>query len=499
MALDPHTPVIVGTGQVVQRAEGLDDALEPLALMERAVRQATADAGLDAVPAPDSIRVVSLFSWPYRDPGRLLAAALGVETAETALTASGGNAAQSLVNTTASEIQAGRLDLAVLTGAECWRTRVRATKEGAHLDWKKLPKGTEPTRLIGRDEPMNHPAETSAGADRPVHVYPIFETALRAAGGEDVDDHRKRIAELWSHFSDVAATNPYAWVRQPLSAAEIATPGPANRMIGLPYPKYMNSNNDVDQAAALIVCSVERARALGISDDRFVFPHAGSDCHDHYLVSHRADLRSSPAVAVGGRAALDLAGLTIDDVDLLDLYSCFPSAVQIGAAALGLPLDWSRPLTRTGGLTFAGGPWNNYPMHAIATVARELRDGLGRRGFVWANGGYTTKHSFGVYAMEPAASGGFRHVSPQAEIDVLPRRELAEGEDAAGPARIEGYTVVHDRGGEPEAVVAACLRPDGRRAWGRSTDPDLTRAMCEGEWVDRPVTLTPDATLYPHN
>ncbi len=496
MALDPRTPVIIGVGQDTQRADGVDDADEPLKLMERAVRAAAADAGLQAVPTPDSLRVVCLFSWPYRDPGRLLAGEFGVAVAETVLTASGGNAAQHLVNTTAAEIQAGRLDLAILTGGECWRTRTRATKEGAYLDWQKPPKGTEPTRVIGREVPMSDPTEAAAGADRPVHMYPIFETALRAAGGEDVDDHRKRIAELWSHFSDVAARNPYAWVRQPLSAAEIGTAGPGNRMIGLPYPKYMNSNNDVDQAAALIVCSVERARDLGVSEDRFVFPHAGSECHDHYLVSHRADLRSSPAVGVGGRAALDLAGLTIDDVDLVDLYSCFPSAVQIGAAALGVPLDWSRPLTRTGGLTFAGGPWNNYPMHAIATVARELRDGVGRWGFVWANGGYTTKHSFGVYATEPPAAGGFRHVSPQAEIDALPRCELAEGEDAAGPATVEGYTVVHDRDGEPEAAVAACLRPDGRRAWGRSTDADLTRAMCNGEWVGRPVTLTAAGTLH---
>ena len=172
-------------------------------------------------------------------------------------------------------------------------------------------------------------------------------------------------------------------------------------MIGLPYPKLMNSNNDVDQAAALLMCSVERARSLGIPEDRWVFPHAGADCHEHPFVSNRWSLADTPAIRAGGRTVLELAGVGMDDIEVVDLYSCFPSAVQLGAAALGLDLD--RQLTRTGGLSFAGGPWNNYVMHAIATVMADLRDRPGAKGLVWANGGYVTKHSFGVYATEPAA------------------------------------------------------------------------------------------------
>ena len=72
------------------------------------------------------------------------------------------------------------------------------------------------------------------------------------------------------------------------------------------------------------------------------------------------------AFELGGRRALEMAGLTIDDVAIVDLYSCFPSAVQLGAQSLGL--DINRQLTRTGGLSFAGGPWNNYVMHSISTV-----------------------------------------------------------------------------------------------------------------------------------
>ena len=493
MTLDPRTPVIIGVGQVVQRATGLDDAREPLDLMVEAIEAAAADAKLAGPPPADALRVVQLLSWRYRDPARLIAEVLGQSPRELAYTTPGGNTPQMLVNLTAGEIQRGELDLAILTGGETWRTRMRARKSGAELHWRKLPEDAEPQRLIGKEEPMSHPDELARGIAMPVQVYPMLETALRAAAGETVEEHQVKVSELWARFSDVASRNPYAWVRTALTAEQIRTPGPDNRMIGFPYPKYMNSNNDVDQAAALILCSVERARALGVPEDRWVFPQSGTDAHDHYYVSNRADLHSSPAVRIAGGRALHLAGVGIDDVEVVDLYSCFPSAVQIGAAALGLTHD--RPLTRTGGLSFAGGPWNNYVMHAIATVVADLRERPGAHGLVWANGGFVTKHAFGVYATTPPA-GGFRHDAPQPEVDALPRRSLASPAEAAGQAHVEAYSVMHTRDGVPETAFAACRLTDGRRAWGVSSDAGLAAAMCEGEWVGQTVTLDADGVLH---
>ena len=289
----------------------------------------------------------------------------------------------------------------------------------------------------------------------------------------------------------MAAANPYAWLREAKTAEEIRTPTASNRMIGYPYTKYMNSNNDVDMGAALIMCSVEKAEALGVPRDRWVFPHSGSDCHEHNYISNRWSFAETPAVELGGRRALQLAGVGIDDIEIIDLYSCFPSAVQLGAQSLGISLD--RQVTRTGGLAFAGGPWNNYVMHAIATVMADLRDRPGAKGLVWANGGYATKHSFGVYGTTPPVS--FQHAYPQDEIDAMPRRELAAPAEAAGDAVIEAYTVMFSRDGEPETALAACLLADGRRAWGTSADVELAAAMCDGEWVGRTATLTDDGTL----
>jgi acetyl-CoA C-acetyltransferase len=492
MAVDPRTPVIIGVGQHLQREDDLAAAADPVALMAEAVRHATADAGLRAVPAAPSLRVVAMLSWQYGNAPAVLAERLGIAPTDLAGTPHGGNSPQSLVNHTAGEIQRGELDLAILAGGEAFRTRKRAKQQGFDLRWPTAGEASAP-RIIGNDLPLNHPSEAARGIVMPVQIYPMFETAIRAAAERSVHEHQVRISELWARFSEVAAGNPYAWSQVRRTPEELRTVTPANRMIGLPYPKLMNSNSAVDMAAALIVCSAERAESLGVPRDRWVFVHSGSDCHEHPFVSNRWSFVETPAIAEGAATALQLADLGVDDLSVVDLYSCFPSAVQLGAQSLGLPLD--QQLTRTGGLPFAGGPWNNYSMHAIATVVGELRDAPDEHGFVWANGGYATKHAFGVYGAQPPPAG-FRWATPQAVIDRMPQRVLAEPADAAGPALIEAYTVMHNRQGAPETAAAACLLADGRRAWGTSDDPLVARQMCDGEWVGAAVRLDGEGRLH---
>ncbi|CAN5724771.1 acetyl-CoA acetyltransferase [soil metagenome] len=487
--VDDRAPVVIGVGQTVHKADDIADALEPAELMAESVRRAAVDAGLGEVPAPDSLRVVNLFSWRYGNAARVVARRLGVEARHHGYGTVGGNSPQSMVNATAAEIQHGELDVAILTGAEAWRTRMRAKRDRVVLDWEK--DDSEP-EVIGEELDMNLPAEIEHGIVMPVQVYPLFETAIRAGAGHTVDQHGRHIAELWAAMSRVAAGNEFAWSREVFTPEQLATPSDDNRMIGLPYPKRLNSNNDVDMGAALIVCSAGAARRLGVPSDRWVYLQAGAESHEHPYVSHRWEFSRTPAIEIGGRRALDLAGVGIDDISLVDLYSCFPSATQLGASSLGIGLD--RPLTLTGGMAFAGGPWNSYVMHAIATMVVRLREQPGELGLVWGNGGYVTKHSFGVYGTEPP-TGGFRVGRPQAEIDALARRELASPADAAGPATVEAYTVMFDRDQQPELAIASCLLADGRRAWATSAAPEVTADMTEGEWVGAEITLSQDAML----
>ena len=484
MSLDPRTPVLIGQGQALDRSTNSTTAKHPVALMAEALVAAASDAGISLPSHVDAIRVVRLLSWKYTNAAHALARACGISADEYATTPHGGNMPQTLVNLTALQIQRGECDFVVLAGGECARTRA-ATKDSQQLSWPAPDEAPHPTHIV-EDLALLNEEELRLGIVLPVQIYPMFETALRAAAKRSVSDHDHRIAQLWSRFSAVAATNAFAWSRSPLSADEIYYVTADNRMIGLPYRKVMNSNNQVNLAASLIMCSAERAEALGVPRDRWVFPLAGTDCHEHQFVSNRWSFAETPAVARGGKLALELAGTTLGDIALIDLYSCFPSAVQLGAASLGL--DLRQQLTLTGGLSFAGGPWNNYVMHAIATAMRRLRESPNDKAFIWANGGYATKHAFGIYATEPAATG-FRHAAPQAEIDALPRRELATGEDAAGPATIEAYTVMHDREGAPERFIASVIRGDGQRAWVNCDDRSIATHFVSGEHVGDAVKL----------
>jgi acetyl-CoA C-acetyltransferase len=237
---------------------------------------------------------------------------------------------------------------------------------------------------------------------------------------------------------------------------------------------------------------VSAARDAGVPEDRWVFPLSGADAHDHWFLSHRADLRSSPAIGRAGKSALALAGAGIDDVAHIDLYSCFPCAVQIAAHELGLPLEDPRRLTVTGGLGFAGGPGNNYVSHSIATMAQRLRADPGALGLVTGLGWYVTKHAVGVWSTAPPPSG-FRRGDPQPEVDALPQRTPAAGYE--GEADIETYTVVHDRDGQPEFAVLALLTPDGHRAWARTADDDDMDGLVREEGCGRRVRLAGDGRV----
>ncbi|MGP0031872.1 MAG: hypothetical protein ACLPVF_15370 [Acidimicrobiales bacterium] len=513
MALDPRTPVVVGVGQVTIHPDpGGEpaDRPEPLDLMVRALRAAaedcdgaapggTAAAGNALVRRAGSIRVVAPLGWHPANPALLVAERLGFTDdtlpPELMLSAVGGNTPQALMHDACRSIAAGDLDVVLVTGGEAMYTRTRARRDPARAApaWvSQPPEGTpEPTRF-GADRAGATDLEMSRGIVLPIHAYPLFENALRAANGWTLAEHTRRIGAIWSRFSQVAATNPHAWIRRPRTAEEIAQPSPDNRMVAFPYPKLCTANMQVDQGAGYIVCSVDAARSAGAPEDRWVFPLAGADANDHWFISHRPELHRSPAIRLAGRAALELAGLALDDVGPVDLYSCFPVAVQMAARELGLPVDDpDRPLTLTGGLTFGGGPGNNYTSHGIAQVVGALRQRAGV-GMATGLGWYATKHSVGLYGARPPA-GGFAWRNVQAAVDALPQCRVDAA--ATGPVRIETYTVVFDREGHPERGIAACRTADDVRAWATVADADTLGELCAEEGIGRSGTLDPGGLL----
>jgi acetyl-CoA C-acetyltransferase len=485
--IDLRAPVVVGVGQTSQRVPP-EEAKPPIELFEDAAHAAEADAGAPLLGRTDIVAVVQIASWRYPDPGALLARRLGITPRATAVTTVGGNSPQLLVNEFADRIERNECDVVLIGGAESMYTRWRARREPrVDLTWDTGD--DDPcTWVIGDDRPGINDEEMRHGALAPTVVYPLFETALRAEAGRGVGEHQQHVSELWSTFAAVAAGNPHAWSRTAYSPEEIRTVTPDNRMVVFPYAKRMCSNIDVDQGAAIILCSYEAARAAGVPDDRIVFFHAGAQAHDHWFVTERDSLARSPGVRITVHDALSAANVGVDDVAHFDLYSCFPSAVQIAMREIGL-VDASRALTVTGGLGFAGGPVNNYPTHAIACMVDVLRANPGDVGLTTALGWYVTKHAAGVWSTRPPEAG-LRRLDPaesQAQVDRLPRRESAGAVD--GEVVVEATSVAFERDGTSSSGLVTALTRDGRRAIAVCRDAAMLGAFTQAPWEGRTIRL----------
>jgi acetyl-CoA C-acetyltransferase len=479
-------PVIVGAGQLTNHPKAIDQTLEPLAMMERVAREAENDAGAPALlEKVDSVQIVNFMSWSYADAPRMLAQRIGAEPNHTVYSSIGGETPQRLVNEAAHAIVNGRIRMALIAGAEALESRRLARKLGAQLPWSQ--RGT-PQRMDGDNRPGFNEVEARYGATMPTRVYPLFENAIRARLGLSIEAHQNRLGELCSRFAAVAANNPYAWFQVEHSPEEIVSVRADNRMVGFPYPKLMNAIIETDQAAALIMTGSRTARELGIPEDRWVYLRGCGDATDKWFVSERLNYHSSPAIRAATQRALGMAGIPLDDVARFDLYSCFPSAVQMGLDALGLRPDDPRPLTVTGGLPYAGGPGNNYVMHSIATMIQHLRESAGEYGLVTGLGWFATKHSAGVYSTRPR-DGEWKRTPPtmdQRQVDAMESPPFVE--PAEGEATIETYTVVFNRDGEPEqGIVIGRLDNGSGERFFANTPPnrDLMLAMTREEFVGR--------------
>lgn len=481
--MDPRTPVIIGHGQFTNNAPQAPE-LDPIDLMAEALRSAETSTGTSGVLRQvESISVVPVLSWRYGDPAGLVAEAIGAQPRDSATSAMGGHTPILLLNRAARAIAAGDLDVALVVGGEAYRTRSTYRRAGAKPDWPVQPEGAAPTEMVGgAGRNMFHDAEARHGLFMPTQMYPLFENALAHRAGRTPSQQAAWLARWWAGFAEVALHNPYAWRHEDLSAEDIATVTPQNRLVGYPYTKRMVSNPDVDMAAGVIVTSAAKAQSLGVPRDRWIFCHAGTDGFDR-LPSTRSDFVSSASMRVAGRRVLDLADRTPDDIDLMDVYSCFPSAVEI--AALEMDIDIDRPLTVYGGLCFAGGPWNNPVSHALAAMTDQLRGGENAVGLVTANGGIIQKHGFFVLGSHPPAEG-FRWEHPQAEIDRVPA--VAVDETFAGTGRIETWTVMFDRNNEPERAHAAIRTPNDARTWAVSDDTAFIAELIDrAERGDDPI------------
>lgn len=479
----PNTPVIVGVAAVQQRIETAGEGMEASELMVEALRRAAEAAGsTELLQRADRIEVPKGI-WGYSDPGSLVADALGATQAQTVL-GEIGILQQTLMNRACDAIAVGEAAVVLVTGAEAKYRALRGQIAGVEVP-ETLQTDDEPDLILKPDADLWSPVESEAGLGMPVGYYAILDSALRASQGLSVGEHRDQMAQMYAGFSQVAAANEDAWVREPVAAEFIREHSAKNKMLAFPYTKLHNSQWNVDQAAGLIYCSVALAEELGIPREQWVFPLAATESNAMSVVSARKALHRSYGFNIAGRRVLELADKVAADIDLMELYSCFPLAVRVQLEELGLSAD--RSLTVTGAMTFGGGPLNNFVLQATVKMAQLLREGVGSTGLVTSISGMNTKQACALYASEPNPAGWqFADVTDE----VAATTELVEVMSGyEGAATIAGFTVLY-QGEQSWRAVAVCDLPDGNRTVAFSEDSVLVEAMLGGEFVGRSVAIT---------
>jgi acetyl-CoA C-acetyltransferase len=479
--LGPRTPVLVGAGVASADVEASE-------LMIRAVVDAGTDTGRpDIVTMADRV-VVPQGSWAYPDPARSVADEVGCPTAQSHLYELG-IPQQTLINDALAAIAEGRADAVVVVGGEAKRwERGQAGQEGHGTGADS--RVTVPDVVHRREGPILEPLEVANRLWEPVQQYAMIENALRAAEGRTVLQQRSDIAELWARFNLVARSNPDAAFGDPLDAGQIASPSASNRPLAFPYNKWHSTQWTVNQAAALILCSAELAARLGIATDGWVFPLVGIESSHAVSLLRRVDLHLWPAMEVLGRAASGRIDRALADAEFIETYSCFPVAVRVQQRALGLGAD-STP-TVTGGMAFAGGPFNNFVLQATATVVRSLREESGSLGVVTTVSGLLTKPGIGVWSCRPdgrppliadlatKAAALTTVVEPGAVVDTL--------DGFRGDATVATYTVTYE-GMDPVRSVVLCDTDDGRRCVAISEDPELAGRAVTHELIGARVRI----------
>ncbi|MHA1150411.1 MAG: hypothetical protein ACTSR8_19505 [Promethearchaeota archaeon] len=460
--IQSNSPVIVGAAQFTNPKDA-PNRMDPLRLMEISCKKAFKDTGSERLKDfIDSLYVSHMFSWSYRDIPGELSNLLEIYPKGQYYMFVGGNIPQRVINRSANEIALGKIKGSLMTGAEAFYS-LNMMKHGiVKGDWprKKNPKAIEEFDIkdLGSTE-----FENFHYFGRAADVYALFETSLRAFLGRSIEDHRIQMGKLLEHLANVAKSNPYAWKREGFSKTTDTIASENNRYICHPYTKRMIAYHYVDQTSAVIMTSKAIAKELNIDKRKWVYPMGGADLKNIRYVTQRPKLHTAPALKKASQLALTQAGITLNDINAFDIYSCFPCMVEIACQELGIPENDERNLTITGGLPFFGGPMHNYSMHAIVTAVTLIRENPDIKILITANGGYNSKHSVGVYGSVPGKEPwGMRDDSHvQKMIDSKALEEPVTQYN--GIMIIDGYTIMYKTDGTPKRALVIGFAERNRR------------------------------------
>jgi acetyl-CoA C-acetyltransferase len=458
---EDRIPVIVGVGEIVDRPKEIEQGLEPLTLLEEALKRAEADSGAKLLGDIQSLDVVNFLSWRYRDPEQLLAKRLGIAPAHCYYGPVGGESPIRYLHEAAQRIARGECAVAAVCGAEAQSTATKAERAGVTPPWTPFAHDVEEPK---RGAAFQKPLAVKLGVFRPITVYPLYEAATSAHWGQSPRQALAESGALWATYAKVASENPNSWLKKRFSSEEITTPTADNRLIAWPYTKLMVANPTVNMGAAVLITSLAKARAAGIAEEKLIYPLGGASAEEprDYLLRDQF-CESHPQTAVL-QAAMDLVGGDGKSFEAIELYSCFPCVPKMARRTLGLGDD-VQP-TVTGGLTFFGAPLNTYMTHAACAMVRRLRQGA-KLGLLYGQGGFVTKHHALVVSRQAPRDPVKQDTSVQAISDAHKRAVPEFVTEARGKGKVESFTVIYGRSGEVERGVTMLRTEQDTRTLAR--------------------------------
>ncbi|MYL99736.1 acetyl-CoA acetyltransferase [Novosphingobium sp. FGD1] len=451
--------VIVGIGEIKDRPADPSLGLDPLDLMAAAARKAEADSGASLLPDIDAIEVIHQITWRYEDTARRLCERLKLRPRRAAYHPGGGESPLRVLHDAALRIARGESRTALVCGAEARSTLQKARKAGVELPWPEKARIMEhPWRV----EEMLCPMARAHGVAQPTFIYPLFENAASHSFGLTPAEAQSESAKLWSQYSAIAASNPYAWLQRSVSPEEISTVTAMNPLVAWPYPRLMVANPTVNLGAAVVVMAKSAAIAAGIAPAKMIHIMGGAASKEPEDYLKRDCYHASPSQQVVLEAAQSLNGKPFNH---LELYSCFPCVPKMARRSLGL--DENTAFTVTGGLTFFGGPFNDYMLHATCAMVRRLREATGT-GLLYGQGDFVTKHHALVLGSQPAFIPALWQ-----EYRMDEKADAARGAVPRlinlykGRATIETFTVIYGRESKVDRGIVILRTPEGHRTMAR--------------------------------
>jgi acetyl-CoA acetyltransferase len=287
---------------------------------------------------------------------------MGIKPRYTDSTAVGGSSFVIHVAHAVAAINAGYCEVALITHGEAGRSaRDRA---GANLS-EPAPQYETPYGFIGA------PALYSVAARRYMHEY-----------GEDRT--RQALAEIAVSTRKWALMNPKAYMKDPMTFEDYH----ASRWISWPFHLF-DCCLVTDAGGGIVVTSAERARD---AKKKPVWVLGAAESHSHGMISQMPDLTKTVA-NVSGPAAMDMAGITHDDIDLAMIYDSFTYTTLVTLESLGFCGPGEGPDFVAGQRTAPGGdfPLNTsggglsythsgmYGVFLVLEAVRQLRGETGER------------------------------------------------------------------------------------------------------------------------